>query len=46
MDVVKRGILIRFVAKLGSGSNGVSTGRKLNGSMALLTTTIGVFGTP
>jgi hypothetical protein len=45
-DVVKRGILIRFAAKLGSGLSGVSTGRKLNGSMALLTTTTGVFGTP
>jgi hypothetical protein len=46
MDVVKRGILIRFATKLGSGSNGILIGRKLNGSMALPTTTIGVFGTP
>jgi hypothetical protein len=30
MDVVKRGILIGFVAKLGSGSGGVLTGRNLN----------------
>jgi len=45
MDVVKRVILNKFVAKLGSGSSGVSTGRKLNGSMALLITTTGVFGT-
>jgi hypothetical protein len=30
MDVVKRGILIGFLAKLGSGSGGVLTGRNLN----------------
>jgi hypothetical protein len=30
MDVVRRGILIRSVAKLGSGSGGVSVGRNLN----------------
>jgi hypothetical protein len=30
MDVVRRGILIGFVAKLGSGSNGVLVGRNLS----------------
>jgi hypothetical protein len=32
MEVVRRGILIGSTTKLGSGSNGVSTRRKLNGS--------------
>jgi hypothetical protein len=45
MDIVKRGVLIRFVAKLGNGLNGVSTGRKLNGSTIVPTITIGVVGT-
>jgi hypothetical protein len=39
MDVVKRGILIGFV------SDGVSIGKKLNGSLALPITTIGVIRT-
>jgi hypothetical protein len=30
IDVVRRGILIGFIAKLGNGSNGVSIGRNLN----------------
>jgi hypothetical protein len=45
MDVVRRGILIRFVAKLGSGSGGVLVGWKLNGSSTLPIITIGVVGT-
>jgi hypothetical protein len=39
MDVVKRGILIGFAAKLGSASSGISARRKLNGSLTLPTTT-------
>jgi hypothetical protein len=46
MDIVRRGILIRFVAKLGSGSSGVSMKRKLNGSLALPITTTRITGTP
>jgi hypothetical protein len=46
MDVVRRGVLIGFVAKLGSGSGGVLVRWKLNGSSTLPTTTIGVVGTP
>jgi hypothetical protein len=46
MDVVRRGILIGCIAKLGSGSDGVSAGRKLSGGSALPTVTIGVVGTP
>jgi hypothetical protein len=38
MDVVKRGILIGFVAKLGSGSDGVLARRNLSQSSALPTT--------
>jgi hypothetical protein len=45
MDVVKRGVLIGFVTKLGSGSGGILIGRKLSGSSAL-PTTIGIVGTP
>jgi hypothetical protein len=45
MDVVKRGILIGFITILDSGLCGVSTKKKLNGSMALPTTTIRVVGT-
>jgi len=45
MDVVRRGILIGFVAKLGSGSNGVLAGRNLNCS-TLPTTITKVIGTP
>jgi hypothetical protein len=45
MDVVKKGVLIGSTSKLGNGSGGVSTRRKLNGSMALPTTTTGVVGT-
>jgi hypothetical protein len=43
---VKRGLLIKFVAKLGSGSSGISTVRNLNQSLALPIHTIGVVGIP
>jgi hypothetical protein len=46
MDVVRRKILIRSTTKLGSGSGGVSIGRKLNGNLTLPTTTTKVVGTP
>jgi hypothetical protein len=42
MGVVKRGILIGSIAKLGNGLGGVLARRKLNGNLALPTTTIGV----
>jgi hypothetical protein len=35
MDVVKKGILIGFIAKLGSGLSGVLARRKLSGSSTL-----------
>ncbi len=35
MDVVRKGVLIGYGEKLGSGSGGVLTGRKLNRSLAL-----------
>ncbi len=44
MDVVKRGVLIGFETKLGSGSGGILIGRKLSGS-STLPTTIGIVGT-
>jgi hypothetical protein len=44
MDVVKKGILIRSVVKLGNASSGISTQRKLSGSLTLLTTIIKVVG--
>jgi hypothetical protein len=46
MDVVRRGVLIRFVAKLGSGSGGVLARRKLSGSSTLLIAITGVVGRP
>ncbi len=46
MDVVKMVILIGSATTLGSGSNGISTRKKLSGSAILPTTTIGVVGTP
>ncbi len=46
MDVAKRGILIGFVAKLGSGSNGVLARRNLNRSSTLPTIITRVVGTP
>jgi hypothetical protein len=45
IDVVKRGILITSVAKLGSGLGGILLKKNLNQSMALLVITIGVVGT-
>ncbi len=45
MGVVKRGILTKFVAKLGSGLGGVLTRRKLSGNLILPTTTTRVFRT-
>jgi len=46
IDVVKRGVLIGFVTKLGSGSNGVSIRRNLSRSLGLPTSTIRVVGIP
>jgi hypothetical protein len=46
MDVVRRGILIRFVTKLSNGLGGVSIGRNLNRSLALPTIITKVVGTP
>ncbi len=46
MGVVKSGVLIRSIAKLGSGSGGVSTRKKLSGSTTLPTTIIEVVATP
>ncbi len=46
MDVDKMVVLIGSVTTLGSGSNGISTRRKLSGSAILPTTTIEVVGTP
>jgi hypothetical protein len=45
MDVVKKGVLIGSTTKLGNGSNGVLTRKKLSGSMTLPITTTGVVGT-
>jgi hypothetical protein len=45
MDFVKRGILLGFATKLGSGFGGVSIGRNLNQSSTLPIVTIGVVGT-
>jgi ABC-type transporter Mla subunit MlaD len=46
MEVVKRGILIGSVVKLGNGSSGISIRRNLNRSSTLPTTTTRVVGTP
>jgi hypothetical protein len=46
IDVVKRGVLIGFVAKLGSELGGVWEARNLNKNSALPTTITGVVGTP
>ncbi len=45
MDVVRRGVLIGFIAKLGNESSGILVGRNLSRSLTLPTTTIGVVGT-
>jgi hypothetical protein len=44
--VVRRGVLIGSVAKLGNELGGVSTKRNLNWNTKLPTTTIGIVGTP
>jgi hypothetical protein len=46
MDVVRRGVLIGSVAKLGSGLSGVLVRRKLSGSSTLPTTITKVVGRP
>jgi hypothetical protein len=46
MDVVRKGILIGFEEKLGSGSGGVLEGRKLSGSSTLPIAIVRVVGTP
>jgi len=46
IDVVRRGILFGFVAKLGNGSNGILVVRNLNQSSTLLTAIIRVVGIP
>jgi hypothetical protein len=46
MDVVRKGVLIRSITKLGSGLGGVLIGRKLSGSTTLPTITAKVVGTP
>ncbi len=45
IDVVRRGILIGSVVKLGSGLSGVLAWRNLSGSLALPAATIRVVGT-
>jgi hypothetical protein len=42
ISVIRRGVLIRFPTKSGSGSGGVLTRRNLSQSLALLATTTGV----
>ncbi len=44
INVVRRGLLIGSVAKLGSGSCGVLVGRNLSQILTLLIATIGVVG--
>jgi hypothetical protein len=46
MDVARRGILIGFVTKLGSGLGGILARRNLIQSLAIPTTTTRVVGTP
>jgi len=46
IDVVRRGVLIGFVAKLGSRSNGILAIRNLSQSSTLPIATIGVVGIP
>ncbi len=45
MEVVKKGILIGFVAKLSSGSSGILIGRNVSRSSTLPTITTRVVGT-
>ncbi len=44
-QIVRGGVLIRFVANLGCGLGGVSMGRNLNKSLRILIATTGVVGT-
>ncbi len=46
IDVIRRRILIRFVAKLGNGSNGILVVRNLNQNSTLLAAIIKVVGIP
>ncbi len=46
MNFVRRGILLKSVAKLGSGSSGTLVGRNMSQSLALLRVTTRVVGTP
>jgi len=46
IDVVRRGVIIGSISKLGSGSCGVLVGRNLNESWALPTITTKIVGTP
>jgi hypothetical protein len=46
IDVARRGILIGFTLKLGSGSYGVLISRKLSGNTTLPITTTRDIGTP
>jgi len=45
IDVVKRGVLIEYVAKLGGGLSGILVVRNLNQSSALLIATTRIVGT-
>jgi hypothetical protein len=45
MDIVRKGVLIGSIKKLGNGLGGISVGRKLSGSRTLPTTITRVFGT-
>jgi hypothetical protein len=46
INVIRKGILIRSITKLGSESGGVSTVRNLSQSLALPIATTKVVGTP
>jgi hypothetical protein len=46
MDVIKKGVIIGSITKLGSGLGGILAERNLTRSSALPITTIGVVGTP
>jgi len=46
MNVVRGGALIRFATNVGCGLSRVLKGRKLNKSLGLPTTTIGIVETP
>jgi hypothetical protein len=46
INVVKREVLIRFLAKLGSGLSGISVIMNLSQSLTLPTAIIGIVGIP